>query len=527
MNLHLVRTLALAEARRRLRRTSTLVALLAVVALGWLVIPDPRSGSTLIAVAGARVVYTSSALALGSASLAALVFGLAGFFLLRGRMAEDLRAGLGGVIGASPAGNASFLAGRWCGGVLYLLASMGVFMLTILACHLLRGEGPIEPLVYLQTYGLVLLPLALYCASCVVLFDSWAPLMGKGGDLLYFFGWIAQLGMLADTAAAGVTGGAAAGALPLDFTGMSAIVAALAAHVDTHDMMLGIASFDPAVAPFTLPAWLWSGPLVLARVLAALLATVPLLLAVPLFHRFSPDRVKPARASARRSPLALLNGWLRPLARLAQPLFALAARLPGIAGQALADVALALAAAPAAIALLLAAQLAALAVDAARLPALALACVAGWGILASDLCTRDDDCACAALGAAVPGGAARRYWRQLLAALALGLMFTGVAALRLAPHAPLRAAALLAGLSALAALASLLGRASGSARTFLALFLFGLYVSVNAQHVAALDVVGFHGAATRLSVLGWLGVGCAAAWAGHAWNRGRAAAAMG
>jgi hypothetical protein len=40
------------------------------------------------------VLYTSSALALGSASMASLLFGLAGFYLLRGRMAEDLRSGL-------------------------------------------------------------------------------------------------------------------------------------------------------------------------------------------------------------------------------------------------------------------------------------------------------------------------------------------------------------------------------------------------------------------------------------------------
>jgi hypothetical protein len=519
MNGHVVRTLALTEARLRLRRLSTLIVLLAVVALSWMTIPDPAGGSTLISSGGARVLYTSSALALGSAALASLVFGLAGFYLLRGRMADDLRAGLGGVIGASPAGNAPFLLGRWCGGVLYLLALLLVFMATVLACHLLRGEGPVEPLVYLQTYALVLAPLALFSASCAVLFDSWAPLMGKGGDLLYFIGWVAQLGMLSSVTGAGA---AAPVALPLDFTGMSAIVTALAAHLDVHDMMIGIASFDRTLPAFALPPWLWSAPLVLARGLSAGLALAPLLPAMVLFHRYSPDRVKPGRARARRSPLALLNGWLRPLARLAQPLFGLAARVPGCAGQALADVALTLAAAPAAIALLLAAQVAALAVDTARLPAVALACVACWGVLASDLSTRDRDAACDAMGAAVPGGAARRYWRQLAAALLLGLMFGGVAALRLAVTDPLRAAALLSGIGTLAALATLLGRASGTARTFLALFLFGLYVSVNARGVPRLDIVGVNGVATAASVLGWLGVGVAAAWAGHAWNRYRA-----
>jgi hypothetical protein len=464
------------------------------------------------------VLYTSSALAMGSAAMAALLFGLAGFYLLRGRMAEDLRSGLGGVIGASPASNALFLLGRWCGGVLYLFALIGAFMATVLVCHAVRGDGPVEPLVYLQTTILVLAPLVLFAAGCAVLFDSWAPLMGKRGDLLYFLMWVAQMGML-PAVTEGV--GAAPTAIPVDFFGMSAVITALSAHLDFRNLMLGMADFDRAAPPLVLPAWLWTGELVAMRLVSALLAMLPLLLAVRLFHRYSPDRVKPARTRARRSPLALLNGWLRPLARLVQPLFALSARLPGAAGQALADVGLTLAAAPAAIALLLAAQVLALALDAHALPALVLVSVACWGVLASDLPTRDGDAGCALLGAAVPGGGARRYWRQLAASFVLGLMFTGLAMLRLAGHAPLRAAAVLAGVFALAALASLLGRSSGSARTFLALFLFGLYLSVNMSKVVLADVVGFHGIATSASVLTWAAVGVVAAWGGHLWNKHR------
>ena len=515
MNGHAIRTLALLEARVRLRRLSTLVTLLVVVAISWLVISDPAGGHTLIAAGGARVRYTSSALALGSASQATLLFALAGFYLLRGRIGEDLRSGLGGVIGASQASNALCVIGRWCGGVLYLAALAGVFMATVLVCHAVRGEGPIEPLVYLQTYVLVLGPMALFTASCAILFDGWAPLMGKRGDILYFFLWVGQMAMLpAVTESAGPPS-----AIPVDFTGMSAIVTAFSAHLDIHKIMLGIGDFDPKLAPITLPPWMWDGATVAIRCVTALLACLPLLLVVRLFHRYSPDRVKPARSRARRSPLALLNGWLRPLARLSQPLFALSARLPGIAGQALADVALTLAAAPAAIALLLLAQILALALDVHALAPLALACVACWGVLASDLPTRDGDAGCALLADAAPGGSPRRYWRQLAASLLLGLMFTGVAMLRLGASDPLRAAALLAGVCALAALASLLGRTSGTGRTFLVLFLLGLYIGIQINNVPLADIVGFHGMATPASVLAWLGVGMASAWGGHLWNQ--------
>ena len=521
MSAHAAWTLALLEARTRLRRPATLVVLLAVVVLSWLMISDPSGGYTLMTVNGARVRYTSSALALGSASQATLLFGLAGFFLLRGRMAEDLRAGLGGVIGASPAGGALFVFARWGGGVLYLSALVGACLATVLLCHAVRGEGPIRLIVYLQAYVLVLGPVVLFTAACATLCDSWAPLMGKAGDLLYFLLWVAQVGLLA----ASTEGGAPPRAMPFDFSGMSAIVTALAAHVDTRSMALGIADFDAAIPALTLPDALWSLHLVGMRCVTAVLALLPLLAALRMFHRYSPDRVKPASARRRRSPLALVDGWLRPLARLVQPLFALSARLPGSAGQVLADVSLTLAATPSAVAALLVAQVLALVLDARLLAPLVLACVAFWGVLVSDLATRDGDAGCAGLGAAVPGGGAGRHWRQLAATFLLGLLFTGVAAARLAGIEPLRPAALLAGLFALSALASLLGRASGSARTFLALFLVGLYTSVNIDKAALADMVGFHGTATALSVLAWTGVGIAAGWAGHMWTTRRAHAA--
>jgi hypothetical protein len=189
--------------------------------------------------------------------------------------------------------------------------------------------------------------------------------------------------------------------------------------------------------------------------------------------------------------------------------------MPGIAGQALADVALTLTAAPTAIALLLAVQVPALVLDVQALAPFSLVCVAYWGILVSDLSTRDGDAALAGMGAAVPGGAARRYWRQFLASLVLGLMFTGVAVLHLAMADPLRAGALFCGVFALAAFASFSGRTSGTPRTFLALFLFGLYVSVNVSRGAWADIVGFHGNATLASSLAWAGLGVLAVLGGR------------
>jgi hypothetical protein len=517
---YLLKTLALNEMRLRMRRLSTVVALLAVIVISWALLEDPAGGHALIVIDRARVLYTSSALALGSAAMASMLFSLGGFFLVRGRIAEDIRTGAGGVIGATPVRNALFLAGRWLGAVAYLGLLVLAVMATMMVCHALRGDGPIQPLLYLSTYCLILLPAILFAASCAILFDSWAPLMGKGGDLLFFLIWIAQLTVMAFIQ---TTGSLDSLWTVCDFTGLATTMSTLAGHFDIrHTSLGGGATFDPALAPLTLPAVPWTAHALAIRFASALLAPLPLLLAVLVFHRFSPDKVKVSSSRQRRSPLALLDGWLRPLSRLVQPLFALSARLPRWCGQVLADVALTLAASPSAIAALLAAAVTAALVDVRLLGPVLMACVAGWGIVVGDISTRDFQAGVEDMTGAVAGGDTRRYLRQFGAAAVLGWMFMGVVALRFAVHAPLRAAALAAGIFALAALASLLGRCSRTPRTFLALFLFGLYVASQAVTVPMLDAVGFNGAATVQSVLAYVAIGAAALAGGYAWNRFRA-----
>jgi hypothetical protein len=305
-----------------------------------------------------------------------------------------------------------------------------------------------------------------------------------------------------------------------DFTGTAATMTTLASHFDiNHTSLGGGSTFDPALTPLLLPDVPWSPRVVSMRAVSAVLALLPLLAARLLFHRFSPDKVKVSSSRQRRSPLAVLDGWLRPLSRLVQPLFALAARLPRWCGQVLADVALTLAVSPSAIAALLVAFAASVLVDSGALGLVLAACAAGWGIQVSDMSTRDFQAGTLDMTGAVAGGGTRRYLRQFAGAMVLGWMFTGVAALRFAMHEPVRAAAAAAGILALAALASLLGRCSRTPRTFLVLFLFWLYVASQAMKVPMVDAVGFNGAANMQSVLAYLAIGMAALATGYAWNR--------
>ena len=509
MNGAVLRVIALNELRLRLRRMSTLVVLLTVVALSWLVIADPASGNTLVAVNDHRALYTSQTLAFGSATLASLLLGMASFYLVRGRVAEEMQSGMGAVIGATRAGNGVLALGRWLGALGYLLALILAYLCATLALHGLRGEGPLQLLVYLQTYALILLPMVCFGASCAVLFDHFGPLVGRTGDVLYFVLWCAQFSVNAAMADAQGPQWPAM----FDFSGLATSLSALRQHFDTKYLAIGATTFDPALAPVILPAELWSTRDWGMRAVTLLLAMLPLLPAAWLFHRYSPDRVR--AGSARRSRLRALGQWLlRPCAWLARPLPALALKVPGFAGSVLAEAALVLRMSPAAVLVLCAGCAAALLAESSALGAVLAGAMACWGVIVSGIAPRDWQQGADALTAALPGGALRRYLRQWCATLVLALPAAGVVALRWwLQGMGLRALAAVVGVLALASAAALMGGLTRGSRLFLALFLFALFAALNAVTLAPLDMVGFNGAATAASIAGWALAG-ALAWGG-------------
>jgi hypothetical protein len=513
-NLTMMKILAGIEVRLRMRRLGTLVALMAVIAISWALIPDPAGGTTLMAVKGARVIYTSSALAFGSATLTALLFGVIGFYLVRGRMAEDIRSGTGSVIAATLVSNTLFLLSRWIGGALYLMSLILGLMTTMLLLHALRGDGPIELQVYLQTYAVVLIPMVFFSVSCAILFDSIPVLMGKAGDVIFFFVWLAQMtlmGVLNETKSPIV-----APLMLLDFSGLAISIINFEHVLGTTHMSVGMSTFDAALPAITLPAALWPAQVIWMRIATALVALLPLLPAICLFHRFSPDQIKISSARQRRSPLQFINQWSRPLAKYVQPLFALGAALPGFWGQVVADIALTLTTSPAAIAMLGVSLVVSLFADPAGMLVIT---VALWGIFISDVSTRDYQANAEQLTGTATGGVARRYLRQFAVSSVFGLLFMGVIAVRLCYSAPILAAALVSGIFSLSALATLFGRCSRTSRMFLSVFLFGLYIALNEIKVPMIDVFGFNGVANFDTVFTQLVVASAALFVGYVINR--------
>lgn len=483
------------ELRLRLRRLSTVVVLLATLALSWLVVSDPRKGSAMMVVHKTRMAYESGTVAFGSASMASALLGLLGFYLVRGRSELDLRSRVAGVLATTPCGTARLLASRWIGALAYLLLLQGALVLGGCVLQLIHGEGPLQPLVFLQTYALMLTPSLMLATSFALLADSWGPLMGRRGDVAYFFVWAAQFVVLPATLAEGAI--ALSPLQALDATGLAAGATQVALLVGTNHISIGGSPFDPALPMLHFPAGFWSAELVSLRGASSALAMLLALPAVWVFHRFDPQRV---RGAAARRPTWLSRVGRRLISPARWPglrLLELSQRLGGRLGGWLAEISLTLITnawvALAWVVLIVMGQV----LPGEQLPSLLAAACALWGLAISDLSARDASSATVGLVATLPGGAVGAFWRQGFATFGLGLLLMLPVALSM--HDASTLLTMLCGLAMMSGLACVLGGATRSGRTFLALHLFALYVVVQVRDVAWLDLFGFNGSADAAS----------------------------
>ena len=480
------------ELQLRSRRVSTLVVLLAVLAITWLMLADPANGYALMVVDDQRLRYSSETLAFGSASLGAVLFSLTGFYLSRGRTQEDLRSGMAGVLAASPLSSRTLLLGRWLGALCFLMLLALALLLGTLALQALRGEGPIELGVYLQTYALMLLPPLVAAAAFALLADAWVPLTGRRGDVAYFFLWVCLLGLLPlhqTQPSAQLTL-----LLLFDITGLASAVTQLATLLGTSSISIGGSDFKAELGLREFPAGMWTAELTALRWGSGLLALPPLLLAFAVFHRYAPDRMRANDRDGKRSLLAvLLQRLLAPLTRAAALLLPLAARLPlpALAATA-AELLLSLITQPVTMVWLALAWTGAAVATPDERWAWQAGIALGWGLWTAELGARDAQRSTAALGASLPGGAGLRQCSRWAAAFVLGL----IALLPLAlPRGAAAVLACITGLAIMAALASLLGRLTQGSRSFLAVFMAWMLMAVQVRHAAWLDLLGFNGLA--------------------------------
>lgn len=477
----------------RFRRVSTVVVFLLFSALAYMWVPDPANGKALMQLQGRRVLYNSAAIGLGTASLAMIFIGLFGFYVISNALRHDIRSRCGYIIASTRAGSLEYLLGKFFGNVLFLTTFVSGFMLTSMAMVIVRGEAPLEPLVFIGQYLLLLPPVIVFVSVAAIVFESVPWLSGRLGDVIFFFVWVGALGGV--TAMVETNTGRDI-ARYLDFSGFSYMIENLRASTGSDNLAIGSHRFDAAKPLFVFDGLLYSREWLLPRIGATLIPLPLLLVARLFFHRFDPARVRVKSTRSRVDVFGLVNRLFRPVTGA---LFALAPQgRGGVVSLAMTDALMTLSSLPVAIAAIGGCALATvMTAEKKFLHGVLPIAFAALALVIADISSREKRSGTLGLVYAAPLLKVRFVVWKFLSAALLAVAFLAVPAMRLAVLRPQVMPAFAIGAIFLAATATMLGIVSSNPKTFVVAFLSFWYVMINDPGAKpALDFAGFYGAAT-------------------------------
>lgn len=521
MNESLVRIAAIVRADFfiRFRRISTLVVFLILSWLAWLWIPDPSTGRALIQIAGKRALYNSAAIGMATATLATIFIGLVGFYVISNAVGRDLASRTGFVIASTPVRNREYVAGKFLGNLLFLAVFTSGFMVSSMIVQLVRGEAPLQPLIFAQQYLLLVAPALVAVSAFAIVFESIRFLSGKFGDVAWFFLWIASVGTMVPLMEQGL--------VPdwirlFDFSGFGFLFHELQQTFQTKSLSIGSSSFDASLGTIVFEGFGFK-PEWIAYRLGAALTPLPLLL-IPLlfFHRFDPARVRVSGERGHRKWIGRLDARLKPLTRVLLGFVGWARRGGSLPGSAATDGLVTFAARPFFVVVAVGLAIAALATPAADVFKMMSIVFLALGVILADVATRDQRAGTLQLLYATPHLKSGFVWFKLGASLMVALAIGVVPLLRIASADISATVPVIIGMFFVASAATAFGLIAGTPKAFLAVFLMFWYIAVSdSSRTPELDFGGFHQTATPAVWLGYflLAIGfLIAAEAVHRWR---------
>ena len=498
----------------RFRKVSTLVVFLLISFSAYLWVPSPSTGQALLQIDGRRALYNSAAIGMATASIGTLLIGLLGFYVVSNAIGRDLRSRCGAVIASTPVRSGEYLAGKALGNAVFLATFVAGYMVVSMAMVLVRGEAPLEPLVFAHQYLLLAPPTIALVAMAAVLFESVRWLSGRVGDVVWFLGWMTGMAMPAVVLET---------AHPpwfvryLDVTGLGFMVSRMRDTLGTTSLSIGASAFDPAKGVFVFDGLTLSPDWVVPRLAATVLPLVLLPVALLFFHRFDPARVKPRSTRAGTGWIGGVQRLLKPFTRPFGLLRVRGSRSgatrgrPSLWSAAREDAYLTLASAPLPATALVVLAVVSLAVPLGSLRTVLLPIVfAVLALLIADVPSRERRKGLIPLVFAAPRLASGFVPWKLLSTLIVAGLAVAAPLVRLALQDGRAAGSLAVGTLFTCSAAVALGIASANPKSFVALFLVFWYVVLNAGgSTPALDFAGFYGTATPAVTLIYLGLALA------------------
>jgi hypothetical protein len=482
-----------ADVLTRVRRSSSVAILVILCILSYHLVPPVSSGRTMLLVDGHRALLTSSATALATASMASVLLAMLGFYLVSNAVRRDTTTRVGTVIAAMPVRNAEYLLGKFLGNATFLgLIAFG-YMLNVMVLHLLRAEGPLQPVTYLSTYLIVLGPSILITAALALLFECVQPISGRVGDVLYLVVW----GGMVSLTALDRPGSGLQWFHFVDPVGMLFTMRQISPGSIPHAAAVGGMPFDPRSTPWAFPGIQWSAVTLVTRLSSAFLALPLLLVAKGFFSRFDPALTKQRNGRGPRHLPGQLHRILRPVTQLLLRGLSPAPDAAGFGRIIRGEVIITFLLSPFAVVFVVAiATWGWVASRAALQTAVLPLTFLGIVIVITDIVTRDAQSGMVGLLYSAPRVKSGYLITKFAAASAIATLFVTAPLVRLAVLQPTAALSLGIGTVFAAALATSLGYLTGSGKAFAGFFLLFLYLVRAINTVPAFDFAGWNGVAT-------------------------------
>ena len=319
--------LFIADLRQRTRSLRFWIVALAVAVAGWWCLPPIGAGYMIVAVGDHHRGFYSSAWIGMVLAMMSLLWGLVGFYLLRGTVQRDFETRVWQLLGTTSMRRSAYLVAKWASHV----AVMGGLVLATLAVGLVaqqvRAEDRHVDLWELVKPSLfIALPTLAVSAALAIWFDVIPLLRRTAGNIAFFFVWM----MLLTTGAIGIDhdrhahpSGKVQAVQPWtsDLPAMKLMqwaidhqIAREVPDVAAHDgFCIGCGGIPAPAVRFAWTTWEVSAGALWGRVLWFAAAFASVLLAVPLLDWAAARAAVPATTSGQRAPRSLR--WLRALLR--------------------------------------------------------------------------------------------------------------------------------------------------------------------------------------------------------------------
>ncbi|HEX3111512.1 MAG TPA: hypothetical protein VHU41_20575 [Thermoanaerobaculia bacterium] len=475
--LHRIGAIVRADFLIRFRRLSTLVIFLLLSFFAYVWIPDPATGRTLMQIGKGRVLYNSAAIGMATAVLATIFIGLVGFYVTSNAVQRDLNSRCGFVIASTTMKTREYIFGKFAGNVVFLATFVTGFMLVSMAMVLVRGEAPLQPLIFAKQYAILAPSAIVFVAALSIVFESIPFLSGRFGDVVYFFFWVGSLGVVASSMEQGHGGVLRY----FDFSAFGYLLEETKRTYHTNSMSIGQSPFDKSVPLRVIDGLHLGGGEWITRLTSTLSPILILGVALLFFHRFDPARV--------RAHTARNGKWMQRLNAIAKPFTYPLTMLTRGGGAVLADARTSLAAVPLAAFAFIGITIATLAGGHDVL----LIGIAPAAIFIADIASRERRAGTTALVYAAPRLRERFVFWKLGSSIVVATLILAAPVVHTAITRPASLFALLVGIAFLCAAATSLGIISSNPKTFVVLFLIYWYIVVNDKgQTPYFDFAGFY-----------------------------------